>query len=115
MKNRYLCLLIAACAAAILTSASSFGQAVAQATEEISAANSRNQETALGNLVVDAVKAATNADGAFLPASSLTGTNLASGQVDTESLKAVLTDPTDQIVVLNLTGAQLKSALERSA
>lgn len=115
MKYRYLCLLIAACAVAILTSASSFGQAVAQATEEISAANSRNQETALGNLVVDAVKSATNADGAFLPASSLTGTHLASGQVDTESLKAVLTDPTDQIVVLNLTGAQLKSALERSA
>lgn len=115
MKNRILGLLIATCAVAVLTSASSFGQAVAQAGQEISAANSRNQETAVGNLVVDAVKAATNAEGAILPASSLTGTGLASGQLDTENLKAVLTDPTDQIVVLNLTGAQLKSALERSA
>ena len=56
----------------------------------------------------DEIKSAAGTDGAFLAAA------LVKKDCDKENLASILQYPTDQIVVVNLTGAQLKQALERS-
>jgi 5'-nucleotidase/2',3'-cyclic-nucleotide 2'-phosphodiesterase/3'-nucleotidase/5'-nucleotidase len=56
----------------------------------------------------DALKTAANTDGAFLAAGLMKET------FNKEDLSTMLLYPTDEVVVLNLTGAQLKVAFERS-
>jgi 2',3'-cyclic-nucleotide 2'-phosphodiesterase (5'-nucleotidase family) len=57
----------------------------------------------------DAIKVEAQSDGAFLAAGLI---NIAT--FDKDNLASILTYPTEKIVVVKLTGAQIKQALERS-
>lgn len=56
----------------------------------------------------DEIRAAAGADGAFLAAA------LVKKEADKDNLATLLQYPTDQIVIVKLSGAQLRQALERS-
>lgn len=56
----------------------------------------------------DAIKSAAGTDGAFLAA------GLVKDSFQKDKLETILQYPTDEIVVLNLTGSQLRQAFERS-
>ncbi|BDI30233.1 hypothetical protein CCAX7_22840 [Capsulimonas corticalis] len=74
-------------------------------------------ETNLGNLVADAIRQASHADIAFLPADEISETTIPVGDVKPAELAKALrytNDPSDTIVVLDLTGAQILQAAERS-
>ena len=74
-------------------------------------------ETNLGNLVADAVRQASHADIAFLPADEISETTIPIGDVKPGELAKALryaNDPSDTIVVLDLTGSQILQAAERS-
>ncbi len=89
-------------------------QTVGSVASDVPAAGSRTRETAAGNLVADAVRAAVNADVAIVAADALTEGSLSQGPVTRDALKAILSDPEDEVAVLELTGAQLKVVLQRS-
>ncbi len=74
----------------------------------------RTKETAFGNLVADAVRDSAKADGAIIPASAFKKAMLDSNEISAEELAAALAFPDDTIFVLELTGEQIKSALEHS-
>jgi 2',3'-cyclic-nucleotide 2'-phosphodiesterase (5'-nucleotidase family) len=79
--------------------------------------NSDSDETSYGSLVADAVRVSGNADVAIVPAAEFVPQRFDTGRHTIEELAVALRnaqDPTDQVVVLNLTGEQLQSALERS-
>ncbi len=61
-----------------------------------------------GQAAADALKAFASSDGAFLAAEQLKET------YKKDNLASILKYPTDEITVLNLTGAQIKQAFERS-
>lgn len=63
---------------------------------------------AAGQTAADLIRAAANTDGAFLAA------GLLRTQYDRNDLASLLQYPTDTIVIVNLTGAQIKQAFERS-
>jgi len=71
-----------------------------------------------GNLVADAVRQASGADVAFIPASELVAeTSVVQGNHAPADLDAILryrTDTDDTIVLLKVTGKQLLAALDRS-
>ncbi|MGQ9524649.1 MAG: 5'-nucleotidase C-terminal domain-containing protein [Armatimonadota bacterium] len=71
-------------------------------------------ETALGNLVADAVRYAARSEVGFVHAELLKEVSLPVGPVREAELRRVLVVPQDEIVVLRLTGQQLRQALERS-
>ncbi|HEY3329356.1 MAG TPA: 5'-nucleotidase [Capsulimonadaceae bacterium] len=74
-------------------------------------------ESNFGNLVADAARSQGAADAAIIPASELRPVVIPAGPVDSEKIVAALrasSDTTDTVVVLKLTGAQLKKAFERS-
>ena len=76
---------------------------------------SGSQETGFGDLAADAVLAAApGADFALVPAGELHSVSVASGQSSTEALTQALrtgNDSADTVVVMKLTGAQVKAAL----
>ncbi len=75
------------------------------------------QETSLGNLIADMVRDAGHADVALVAADELNETSISAGDVPASQFVSALRygdDATDTIVVLNLTGAQLLRAAERS-
>jgi 2',3'-cyclic-nucleotide 2'-phosphodiesterase (5'-nucleotidase family) len=68
----------------------------------------------VGNAVADAVRAAAGTPVALVPAAAFrTGVPIPA-RASADSLVALLDPPSDLIVVLSLTGGQLKDALERS-
>ena len=71
-------------------------------------------ETNLGDLVADAIRAATEADFAFIQASALQPVSVTAGPIDTDQARSMLVLPDEPIVVLRLTGAAIKETLERS-
>lgn len=86
--------------------------AVAQTTL-IGTGHSRG-ETAVGDLIADALRDITEADIAFVPAASLREENLPVGEITEESLKKLLTFPGETVSLLRLKGIQIRKALERS-
>ncbi len=68
-------------------------------------------ESALGNLVADAVRRAGGADIALVTAVSLND-NAATPAANPDSARAALRYPGDLVVVVELTGAQVRDALE---
>jgi 5'-nucleotidase len=74
-------------------------------------------ESNFGNLVADAARSSAGADGAIIPASELRAVTIPAGPIDSEKIVSALrasSDDTDTVVVLKLTGAQLRKAFERS-
>ncbi|MDR3706947.1 MAG: 5'-nucleotidase [Capsulimonadaceae bacterium] len=74
-------------------------------------------ETTLGDFIADAERDQTGADAAVISASEIRPIAIAAGQVDIDRLSAALASPSDTgntIVVLKLTGAQIRRAFERA-
>lgn len=71
-------------------------------------------ESAAGNAVADAVRAAAGAQIALVPASAFRNGVAVPASLGGDQLASLLDPPSDAIVLLSLTGAQLKDALERS-
>ncbi len=80
----------------------------------VSTANVRHTENEAGNVVADAVRLAAGADLGFIPAAAFKPGAMASKPATGDQLAGLLEPATDQIVVLNLRGAQVLAALERS-
>lgn len=75
------------------------------------------QETSYGNVFADAARASGGADAAMVPADEFVPKRFERGKHSVGDLQSALrnlNDPTDHIIVLQLTGAQLKSALSRA-
>jgi len=89
-----------------------------QVQTALSGAGAAEQETGLGNLVADAVRRTGAAEAAIVPADEIIGSvSIPAGRTDAGKIVAALRyadDPSDTVVVLNLSGAQLLKIAERS-
>jgi 2',3'-cyclic-nucleotide 2'-phosphodiesterase (5'-nucleotidase family) len=72
------------------------------------------QESSFGDLTADAIRAAGNADLAFVGAISFRGGSLPPGPVTVERVSTLLANPGEKWAVSRLTGAQIRSALEHA-
>lgn len=80
----------------------------------VSTANVRQSETEAGNVVADAVRLAAGADMGIVPAAAFKPGASAPKPATGGQIAELLEPATDQIVTLNLRGAQVLAALERS-
>lgn len=84
----------------------------------LSGAGSSHAETNLGNLVADAVRQTGSAQVALIPSDEIDGgASIPAGKTETSRIVSALHyagDPSDTVVVLTLTGAQLLKVAERS-
>jgi 2',3'-cyclic-nucleotide 2'-phosphodiesterase (5'-nucleotidase family) len=71
-------------------------------------------ETNLGDLVADAMRAAVNADFALVQASALQPVTIPAGDLKEDDIRAMIVFADDTITVLQLGGARISDALERS-
>lgn len=85
---------------------------IARADADFDNAELGRSETAWGRLAADAMKSASGADVALLNAASLAPGTLKKGAIHAADLDALLAYPDDAIVVRQVTGAQLRAALE---
>ena len=89
-----------------------------QVQTALSGAGSSHAETNLGDLVADAVRQTGNAQVALIPSDEIDGSaSIPAGKTDTSKIVGALHyagDPSDTVVVLMLTGAQLLKVAERS-
>lgn len=79
-------------------------------------ANAGTAETSLGDVVADAVRQTGNADVALVAADEITDASVPPGSVPSAQIVKTLRyadDATDTVVVLNLTGSQIRKAIER--
>jgi len=95
----------------------SIGQAVS--TQSASALGNKDiekAETAIGDLVADAVRAFAKADIAFIAASELKAKDqpIPAGKVSASDLGDLVSYSDDPLAVLKLSGAQIKQALEKA-
>ena len=74
----------------------------------------RSQETAFGSLMSDAVRDIVKADAAILAASVFKKAVIPSGDVSISHLTAALAFPDETIFVIELTGTQVKAAVEHA-
>lgn len=72
------------------------------------------QESSFGDLVADAVRAAGGADIGFVGAISFRPDTLSPGPLTVERVSALLANPDETWAVSNLTGEQIRAALEHS-
>lgn len=71
-------------------------------------------ESGVGNAVADAVRAAAGTPIALVPAAAFRTGVPVPARASADSLAALLDPPSDLISILNLSGSQIKEALERS-
>jgi 2',3'-cyclic-nucleotide 2'-phosphodiesterase (5'-nucleotidase family) len=71
-------------------------------------------ECSFGNLLADALRAASQAEVGLVNASHLRPTVLPAGLVDPAQVTAALVYPSEQVVLVELEGARLAAALERA-
>jgi 5'-nucleotidase len=87
---------------------------VATRAQELSTKNVRTEESALANVVVDALRDVSGADIAWLPAAAFHEVSLSRDTPPAEVVTKLLPYRDDRVVVLKLTGAQILQALERA-
>ena len=89
-----------------------------QVQTALSGSGVASRETNLGNLIADAVRQTGQAQIALVPADEIDGNaQIAAGKADMSAIISTLrygSDPSDTVVVLSLTGAQLLKVAERS-
>lgn len=102
-------------AALIISLAASLAvaEAIGKTTGPLDASSVRKAESTLGNLVADAARASLKADLALLPASQFREVTLPAGDLTREAVTGALFYPDEKIVLAELTGAQVRAALER--
>ncbi|HMS56945.1 MAG TPA: 5'-nucleotidase [Fimbriimonadaceae bacterium] len=64
--------------------------------------------TSAGQSIADAIRSAANTDGAFFPAGSM------KDSFSTDNLASAVQYPADEIVIVRLTGSEIRQAFERS-
>lgn len=92
------------------------GKDTVQVQTTLDGAGSALRETNLGDLVADAVRQTGGAEIALVPASEITDVSIPAGSIAPAEIVHALRyadDSSDTVVVLNLTGAQLRKAVER--
>jgi len=82
--------------------------------QELSTTNVRTEESGLANVVVDALRDVSGADIAWLPAAAFNEISVSRDTPPAEVVNRLLPYRDDRVVVLKLTGAQIRQALERS-
>lgn len=89
-----------------------------QVQTALSASGVASGETNLGNLIADAVRQTGHAQVGLIPADEINGkAQIAAGKTESSAIVGTLryaNDPSDTVVVLSLTGAQLVKVAERS-
>jgi 2',3'-cyclic-nucleotide 2'-phosphodiesterase (5'-nucleotidase family) len=105
-------LLLAAAWTARSAYADLFPAAPIQVATELSTRNVRTDESSLANVIVDAVRDVEKTDAAFIAASSFTDVTIPKGPAAAEDFLKSLEYRDDNIVVVKLTGAQIRRALE---
>ena len=107
-----------AASSAFAASPSATAKDTVQVQTALSAAGVSSRETSLGNLIADALRQTGHSQIALIPADEIDGNaKISAGKVEISTLVATLryaADPSDTVVVLNLTGAQLLKVAERS-
>jgi 5'-nucleotidase-like protein len=78
----------------------------------LSGERAKTAEAEAGNLIADALRAATSADLALVAAGELRDDSLPPGTVTTAQLQRLLTNGDEPVTVLSLSGATLRNALE---
>lgn len=91
-----------------------FAEVVGKATAPLDARGVREAECSLGSLVADAMKSSLGAELALLQASQLRPALIPAGEVTREALTGALLYPDERVVLVEVSGAQIKAALERS-
>ncbi len=81
---------------------------------DLSTLNVRTEESNLADVIVDAIRAAGKTDIAFMPASAFKETTIPKGAANASDFSNCLMYPDDTVVIVKLTGTQIKQALERS-
>jgi 2',3'-cyclic-nucleotide 2'-phosphodiesterase (5'-nucleotidase family) len=89
------------------------GEVVGKTTGPLDASKARQAESSLGNLVADAARGALKAEIALVPASQFREVTLPAGDLTREALTNALLYPDEKIVLVEITGAQVRAALER--
>jgi 2',3'-cyclic-nucleotide 2'-phosphodiesterase (5'-nucleotidase family) len=87
---------------------------IATATADIENVAPGRSETAWGRLVADALRSAGNTDLALVNAGSLNPGTLKAGTISQSQIDVLLSFPNDDVVILPITGAALRSAVELS-
>ena len=94
------------------------GRDSVQVQTTLSGSGGGSAETNLGNLIADAVRQTGHAQIGLVPADEINANaQVAAGKTDAATIVSTLhyaADPSDTVVVLNLTGAQLVKVAERS-
>ena len=88
-----------------------------QVQTALDGAGSGQRETNLGDLIADAVRQTGGAEIALVPANEISDASVPAGSVPAADIVHALRyadDSSDTVVVLNLTGAQILKAVERS-
>lgn len=80
---------------------------------ELTSKDAGSHETALGDLVADALRATGHVDAAFIAASDFNEVTIAKGSFSTADLVKALRYGDNEVVVVKLSGDQLRKALER--
>jgi 2',3'-cyclic-nucleotide 2'-phosphodiesterase (5'-nucleotidase family) len=88
-------------------------EVVGKTTGPLDATKAREAESSLGNLVADAARASLKAEIALVPASQLRDVTLPAGDLTREALSNALLYPDEKTVLVEVTGAQVRAALER--
>ena len=84
------------------------------ATADFDNMRPNRNETAWGRLVADAIRASTKSDVAFVYAFALKAGTLKAGPIEPGAVDGLLPLGGDEVVTLTISGAQLRSALERA-
>ena len=84
------------------------------ASGPITSVDAGKRETSFGDLAADALRSASGAKIAFVPAVSCKPGTIAAGPVSAAQLQSLLQNPGEVWVVSNLSGAQVQAALNKS-
>lgn len=98
----------------LMVSAVAMVSADIQSPADLNSVGCQTQETSLGDLMADAVRASANTQIALIPAGGFREITIPKGAVKIADVLKCLQYPDDQIAIMKLTGDQLLKALERS-
>src|SRR2546427_9112195 len=81
-----------------------------EVASELTTRDARSEESSLGDLVADAVRSVEGSDIAFLPASSFAEVTIPKGSASIDEVLKVLAFKSHTVVIVNLTGLQVRQA-----
>lgn len=116
--NRFLC--VVGIVGALWLALSESGKALPRAddilfvTTEMTTRNVRGEESRLANLIADAIRNVEKSDVAFIAASAFAETTLSRGTATIQDVLRALEVRSDRVVIMKLTGKQIRQALEHS-